>query len=146
MKHWKQENSECALVSACMAYDQNYPRASRAFEFRAGRTWKEALSRSPGWMHCVEFLREITGVEPLWFRASDRWQGYGKIVRPPLGGTGILTIDSGPSKSRHAVAWADGQIYDGNAPYAMPWDMWVEHYPGAWLDGWHPRKLPTVAK
>ncbi len=137
MIHYKQNHSECALVSACMAYDVNYPRASHTFEVRAGRTWREALTRGSGWMHCVEFLRELTSVEPLWFRATDRWDGYDRIVRPPLSGKGILTIDS-RGDNRHAVAWCDGQIYDGNAPCPLPWDMWTGFYPKAFLDGWHP--------
>ena len=137
LKHYRQNNSECGLVAPCMAFDKDYRLQSHKFEVTYGKTWIEALSKRATSYQCVAFVRELTGGEPLWFAATDRWKTPGRIIRPPLNGRGILTIDCGPSKNRHAVAWSHGEIYDGNAPGPLPWHYWMTLYPGAWLDGWH---------
>jgi len=138
LRHYRQQKSECALVAACMAYNKRYPYQSRKFERVYGKTWIEALTKSRTSWQCIAFTRELIGVEPRWFDvASIRWKKAGCIVRPPLGGDGIITIDT-PGKLRHAVAFSNGMIYDGNAPCPLPWDFWASHYPSAFLDGWHP--------
>ena len=141
MKHWQQNKSECILAAACMAYDLNYPQASHNFEVRYGKTWIIALTNSWSAPQCFQFLEEITGISSKWCdKGAKRWKTPGYITRPPLGGQGILTINCEPGNYRHAVAWGDGMIYDGNAAYPLEWDVWASCYPTAWLDGWHPRK------
>lgn len=138
MRHYKQAHSECGLVAACMAYGKHYPYWSHKFELTYGKTWIQALSRKHTSHQCIEFSRMLTGVEPLWFAATNRWKTPGRIIRPPLMGRGILTIDCGADVNRHAVAFHNAMIYDGNAECPLPWHYWSTMYPGAWLDGWHP--------
>ncbi len=122
-----------------MAYDKNYNMHSRQFEITFGKPWLQALSKRHTSWQCLAYLRDILdGVEPEWFGAVDRWKTPGHITRPPLGGRGVLTIDCGEGKNRHCVAWGEGLIYDGNADCALPFELWMTFYPGAWLDGWHP--------
>lgn len=139
LKHVRQVRGECVLASVCMIYDLNYTRQSYLFEVKYGKTWTDAIMKPHTEWQANTFLEAMTGVEPRYNFASLVWRTPGHIARPPLGGRGILTIDT-KGKDRHAVAWCNGLIYDSNAGGPLDWDLWTSCYPGAWLDGYHPKR------
>ena len=136
-------DNECSLLAVCTAQGLNYLEHSDAFERAYGAGFGECCVKGLKPYRVLEYLRHLWGTQCVWSYES-RPRGDGRRVWehiPDLRGIGILAIKDLISGNRHAVAYENGWIYDGNAPRPMSYDMWAVCIQGEQIvDGWERAK------
>lgn len=119
--------NECSLLAVCTAQGHNYIDCSNAFERAYGVGFGECCVKGLKPYRVLEYLRHLNGQNVTWSHES-RPRGDGALVwehLPDLRGIGILAIKDLITGNRHAVAYENGWIYDGNAPRPMSYPMWA---------------------
>ncbi len=120
-----------------MVWELDYEKHSDFFHKRYGMTFGDsAVSNS--WRIAGAYIRQLTGGDCGWFRATTLSPGEGKCLpdrrkRPSLAGQGILTVQT--FSTRHCVAYASGMIYDPRGSRTETWEEFAQALPYHKVDG-----------
>lgn len=128
LKHLHGAKDECALVAVCCALEIDLDTESHRYEIENGISLGEA-ARKANWSN---FRTTKTFLDGLWQKdcmlffksnpisAARTWE-----MTPDLGGVGVMTARNSNNGERHAVAYQDGWVYDGNAPSPLRYSVWA---------------------
>ena len=122
----KQRLNECLLASVCATHGADYETASDLFRTMHGRPWY--VSQEQFDQRHAKFLCYVSGGTDYWTLAMTPIYGPGDS--PDLSGHGILVIRK--DDMRHAVAYADGLIYDPNLDDVRPFAEWLATFYSGW--------------
>lgn len=138
------QKDECALVAICTALEVDYAEQSHRYEIENRKSWGEA-ARKATWANfqiAKDFLEGLWGQDCMMFFESQpltekrTWE-----MDPGLRGVGIMTSKNNNNGDRHAVAYQDGWVYDGNAPSPLRYQVWALGIGvNVVIDGMSPRK------
>lgn len=127
MKHNRQRKDECGLCAVCTATEIDYGRQSDMFEMDHGYTFGEAMVRNP--LHPAAFglMSQLLGFDANKLRRVNYRTVCRSSYRSRVGlndltdlrGKGIMVFRNVMMQVKHAVAYHNGVIYDGNAPYQL---------------------------
>lgn len=128
-------DDECALLAICTAQGYDYLEVSDAFEREHGASMSECVRRRIKYRDFIAYLKRINGRSVRWAYESRPIPPYALLWEhtPNLRGVGILAIKERIIGYRHAVAYENGWIYDGNQPRPMSYDMWALCLDGEWI-------------
>lgn len=123
----RQRYNECLLASVCAIHGQDYITASDLFRDLHGRSWHCGQSSFSQELH-GEFLRYISnGIDYLKLCCSttDACADY-----PDLHGSGIVCIRK--DDNRHAMAFADGIVYDPATDETLEFGVMMSRFYPDW--------------
>ncbi len=130
MKHEKQDKLECALASCCMALEKDYRTVALNFHLRYGFTFGDAaIGKQREWLDISEeFLTEMLGARPKWFRGK-MWDFTPlRNQRISLAGQGLISVIR-RGICRHTMAFSKRRVYDPQEADIMTWRQWRRRNP-----------------
>jgi len=117
MKHIKQKENQCWLASVCMIEDLDYEYYSRYYPTTGTKEhidWIYQLIQSLAFWYNTQSIRKLSA----FYFPFDLY--------PDLTGRGIIIL--GDNWGHHAVAFADGLIYNPNQDNPCSWDEFVIYF------------------
>lgn len=122
------QRDECALVAVCTALEVDYAEQSHRYEMENGKTFGEAARKATQMSYIVtkDWLEAMWGNDcELFFRSYPLSNLRTWEMSPDLSGVGVMTCRNQYNGDRHAVAYQDGWVYDGNAPSPLRYKVWA---------------------
>lgn len=145
LEHNRGRKDECALTALCTALGLDVEYESMRFEREVGLSMGEACC-DPAHYHfrTKAFLMGLWGGEVnLFFHSYPLSHDRTYEMHPDLTGVGVMTCKCRKTGDRHAVAYQDGWVYDGNAPSPLRYKRWaIEVGDDIIIDGMSLRKEP----
>lgn len=122
-----QRHNECLLASVCAVSGTDYLTASDLFHATYGETWY-GHTVNHGWKDNYQFLEYVA---PSWGILAVTWN-LTATASTDLSGTGIIVIRQPVSSpaATHAMAFADGLVYDSARDIYGTLDEILSFYPG----------------
>lgn len=126
LKHVRGRRDECSLLAVCTAQALDYWDESDRFTQEQGIGFGECCKKQFRMVEVSAFIEKLWGPYPLWLNYSRPRVDDLKVWETTLDlkGVGILTTNNPITKYRHAVAYQDGWIYDGNYPEPTRYPLW----------------------
>lgn len=141
--HNKGRVDECALTAICTALGLDQEYESMRFEREIGLSMGEACNDAAHYhFRTKAFLMKLWGGEvELFFYSNPLSKDRTYEMHPDLSGVGLMTCRNQENGERHAVAYQDGWVYDGNAPSPLRYKRWaIEVGDDIIIDGMRLRK------
>jgi hypothetical protein len=128
LEHQHGSNDECALVAVCTALGRDVAVESRRYEVENGKSLGEAARRASieSYRDTLEFLEGLWKSScRLFFFSHPLSSERTYEMNPDLSGVGVMTCRDMNTMQRHAVAYENGWVYDGNAPSPLRYQVWA---------------------
>ncbi len=119
---------ECSLVAVCVALEIDYQDESLRYEQAMGCTmgWSARHVTEANHHRMKDFLEGLWGQPVTLFFRSYPISDHRTWERDvDLSGVGVMTARNNDTGDRHAVAYENGWVYDGNAPSPLRYQVWA---------------------